>query len=324
MANRSIKQKPVKPTAIATPTCPPCILLDLPTELLVKILIYLPIKDLFSVRWTCRTLKDIIVSTACLQYIIRAYVNGVEDSLPPDFPHSKRLEFLRRHEQSRSGLQFDLFTEYVADMSYHGHIIIQDGYLIYDHQWADSQQYRYTDLYSAARNEELRWVHITTDDSPLPHDFTFAVDHNLVVRSRFVSLPILGAKLDQCHSQQLLEDEQAVLVKLTFFEFTTGSFHPLSSIHTVSFPPLYGYGYISVGVEVLGDYILVFLWGPGCGYSFYLVSWKAGTVTLVNGTGRSYISSCSGRTLNLCEVLVRQYCSAESLRHWTLVTTSFY
>ena len=192
-SNRSIKQKPVKVTAITRPTYPLCVILDLPAELLIKILINLPIKDLFSVRWTCRTLKDIIARTACLQYIIRAYIIGVEDSLPPDFPHYKRLELLRHHEQSRSRLQFDLITEYVDDISYHGHIIFQDGYLIYEHQWAaDPQQYRYTDLYSAARNEELRWVHITTDDShlPCPHNFTFAVDHNLVVRSRFVSLPV--------------------------------------------------------------------------------------------------------------------------------------
>ena len=183
-----IKREPTS----ATLTHPSYILLDLPIELLIKILTYLPIKDLFSVRWTCCTLKDIVASTACLQYIIRAYINGVEYSLPPDFPHSKRLELLRHHEQSRSGLRFDLFTEYVANMSYRGNFIIQDGYLIYDHHMADPQQYRYTDLYSATRNEELRWVHITTDDShlPCPHNFTFAVDHNLVVRSRFVSLQI--------------------------------------------------------------------------------------------------------------------------------------
>ena len=191
-SNRSIKQKPVEVTAIATPTYPPCILLDLPTELLVKILTHLPIKGLFSVRWTCRTLKDIIASTACLQYIIRAYINGVEDSLPLNFPHSKRLEFLRHHEQSRSNLQFDLCTDYISNMSYPSPIVIQDGYLITEQLRADPQQYRYTDLYSAARNEEVRWVHITMDDGHLPrlYNLTFAVDHNLVVASRFLSFPI--------------------------------------------------------------------------------------------------------------------------------------
>jgi len=195
-SNRKIKRKPVKlaaiTLAITTPTYPSCILLHLPTELLIKILTYLPVADLFSVRWTCRTLGDIITNTAYLQYIIRAYINGVEDSLPPDFPYSKRLELLRRREQSWSALQFDLFAEYDPNMSRLENSILQDGYLVYGQLLENPRRYRYTDLYSAARNEEVHWVHITIDNSPLPplSDVTFAIDHNLVVGFRFVSLPI--------------------------------------------------------------------------------------------------------------------------------------
>ena len=193
-SNLKIKQKSAEQAAIATPTYTRHILLHLPIELLVKILTYLPVTDLWSMRWTCHILKDIIASTARLQYIIHAYLNGVEDSLPPDFPHSKRLELLRHHEQSWSRLHFNLFTvtEYVSDMSYPDQFILQDGYLIYEHHGVDSLEYGYTDLYSAARNEEVRWVHITMDDGHLPrlYNLTFAVDHNLVVASRFVSLPI--------------------------------------------------------------------------------------------------------------------------------------
>jgi len=191
-SNRSIKRKPVKLAAITTSAYPSCILLHLPTELLVKVLTYLPVANLFSVRWTCRTLGDIITGTAYLQYIIHAHINGVEDSLPPDFPYSKRLELLRRHEQSWNAPQFNLFTKCVTNKSFPDHFILQDGYLIYESIWADPQQYGYTDLYSAARNEELRWVHITIDDSRVPplDDVKFAIDHNLVVGFRFVTLTI--------------------------------------------------------------------------------------------------------------------------------------
>jgi len=191
--NRKIKRKLVKLAAITTSTYPPSILLHLPTELLVKILAYLPVKDLFSVRWTCRALSDIIAGTAYLRYIIRAHINGVEDSLPPDFPYSERLELLRRHEQSWSAPQFNLFTKCVTKKSFPEYFILQDGYLIYESILADPPQYRYTDLYSAARNEELRWVHITIDNSLVPplDGVTFAIDHNLVVGLRFVSLTIL-------------------------------------------------------------------------------------------------------------------------------------
>ena len=195
-SNRKIKRMSVKLTAVTTSTYPSSALLDLPTELLVKIMTYLPVEDLFSVRWTCRTLGDIIAGTAYLQYIIRAHVNGVEDSLPLDFPYSERLELLRRHEQSWSGSQFDLFTECVTNMSYPNHFVFQDGYLIYEKLRANPQQYGYTDLYSTARNEELRWVHITMDNGYLPrlYNLTFAADHNLVVASRFVSLLIFGGQ----------------------------------------------------------------------------------------------------------------------------------
>ena len=192
-SNRKIKRKPVKPAAITTSTYSPSILLHLPTELLVKILTYLPVEHLFSVRWTCRTLGDIIAGTAYLQYIIHAHINGVEDSLPPDFPYSERLELLRHHQQSWSAPQLDVFTKCVTNMSYPDHFILQDGYLIYESLWADPQQYGYTDLYSATRSEELRWVHITLDNSRVPplENVTFAIDHNLVVGLRFVSLTIL-------------------------------------------------------------------------------------------------------------------------------------
>jgi len=93
---------------------------------------------------------------------------------------------------------------------------------------------------------------------------------------------ILGAKLDQSHSQQRLGDDDAVRVQLTFLEFTTGSLHPLSSTHTVSFPPLYGHFPTFLGADFLGDHILVLLWSPRNRIAFYLVSWKAGIVVLVN------------------------------------------
>jgi len=191
-SNRENKRKPEKLAAITTSTFPSCILLDLPTELLVKIFTYLPVTDLFSVRWTCRTFGSIIAGTAYLQYIIHAHINGVEDTLPPDFPYSERLELLRHREQSWSDLQFDLFTDSVTNIPCPHQFFLQDGYLIYETLRTRPQQYGYTDLYSATRNEEVHWVHVTIENSRFHHlyNITFAADHNLVVASTFVSLLI--------------------------------------------------------------------------------------------------------------------------------------
>lgn len=167
-------------------------LLDLSTELLVKILAFLPVVDLFSVQWTCRTTYDIIAGTAYLRYIMRAHINGVGDFLPPDFPHSERLELLRLHEQSWSGLHFNLLTKCVINIPFTRRFTLQGGYLIYECLMASTLQYGYIDLCSATRNEEVRWTNITVDSSHFP---AFAVDHDLAITIGFVSIdPVLNAK----------------------------------------------------------------------------------------------------------------------------------
>jgi len=174
-------------------------LLDLSTEVLVEILAYLPVVSLFSVQRTCRTIRDIIAGTTYFQYTMRAYVNGVDDFLPPDFPHSERLELLRRHEQSWNSLQLNMFTQYhtpsvTRDVPFPCSFILQDGYLIYECLAGGLQRYGYMDLCSASRDEELRWVHITISNGQLPTTWTvgFAVDHDLMIAIRYstVSLPI--------------------------------------------------------------------------------------------------------------------------------------
>ena len=169
-------------------------LLDLSTEVLIDILSFLPATNLFSVRRTCRTICDIVNGTARLQYILRTHAMGVEDLLPPDFPYSNRFKLLRRHEQSLNALRFNFFTK--GSMSHPGSVnqyILQGGYLIYDYHMAHRMpEYLYTDVYAATRDEELRWVHIRVDNGcPLSASrtwLTFAVDHNLVVVMRFISL----------------------------------------------------------------------------------------------------------------------------------------
>ncbi len=166
-------------------------LLDLATEVLIEILAYLPPADMVSVQRTCHTIRDIITSTAYLQYILHAKINHVDDLLPPDFPYSERLELLRCHEQSWRDLQFNLFAEChgiygVQNLHF---FTLQDSYLIYQCLPGRGRglQYGYTDLCSAERNKELRWVHLTMGESQYPNStrIVFAVDHDLVMAVRF-------------------------------------------------------------------------------------------------------------------------------------------
>lgn len=165
-------------------------LLDLSTEVLIEILAYLPAVDMIVVQRTCRTIRDIVAGAAYLQYTLYAEINHVDDLLPPDFPYSERLELLRCHEQSWRDLQFNLFAEcHISDMPNLDAFTLQGGYLIYEcfPEQGRGLQYGYTDLCSAERNKELRWVHLAIGESQYPKSTTivFAVDHDLVIAVKF-------------------------------------------------------------------------------------------------------------------------------------------
>ena len=64
----------------------PCPLLDIPTELLVRILSNLSCDDLCLLQGTCRRFRDIIFGTPYLEYLLHTGIDNVDDLLPPDVP----------------------------------------------------------------------------------------------------------------------------------------------------------------------------------------------------------------------------------------------
>jgi hypothetical protein len=244
-----------------------CSLHSLSTELLIHIFAYLPVTDLFSVQTTCRRIYDIIAETAYLQYILHSHLNGVDDLLPPNCPFSERLELLRHHEKAWNNLQFNLYSEISTNANYYSRkTIIQDGYLIYRSN-TDLTQYGYIDLFSLPPpNEEPRWVHISLKNFLVPYALVFFVDYDLVVAIR-----------------EKGTFNGLVLPQLAFFEFTTGAPHPLSATHTMNVPLVDYLGSVRVEVEVIGDHILAKAVHRHGRASFYLISWKTGTVTFLRG-----------------------------------------
>jgi hypothetical protein len=82
------------------------------------------------------------------------------------------------------------------------------------------------------------------------------------------------------HSKQ---DDGLLRLKLALIKFTSGAPHPLSSRHLVELPAIAAFDFSDVGAELLGDHILTSVRCRRGLASFYLVSWKTGTVTLVSG-----------------------------------------
>ncbi|KAI9444491.1 hypothetical protein H4582DRAFT_1909261 [Lactarius indigo] len=242
---------------------------SLPTELLVRLLSYLPAIDLLSAQRTSRRFHNVITDSSYLQYILRIEINGVDDLLPPDCPIAERLRLLRQHEKSWNCLQYnkfaeDSFTEFTEQRLF----IIQDGYLIYrkvTRRGGALIRYGYVDLSSASPNRELRWVHIPMQHTPfpVPLELEFAVDYNLAVA---ISQPYNRATVD-----------------VSFLEFTTGAVHPLSSKPTVRIQsPLNPVpAVVGLQAEVLGDYILIAVTYEYTGCYVSLISWKTGTTTIV-------------------------------------------
>jgi len=186
------KNKPTPENQVTTTRS----LLDLSTEVLIEILAYLPAADMIAVQRTCHTIRDIVAGTAYLQYALHAKINGVDDMLPPDFSYSERLELLRCHKQSWHDLQFHRFAECHRDdtsgVPDQAIFTLQDSYLIYEcfSDWVGRRRYGYTDLCSADRSNELRWVHLTMVKSQYSASIriVFAVDHDLVIAVRFCIL----------------------------------------------------------------------------------------------------------------------------------------
>jgi len=182
------------------------IFLDLPTELLCRILSYLPAVDLCAAQLTCRQINRIITDTVYFQYILRTYINGVDDLFPPDCPLHERIELLKQYETSWNNLQLNKSAEFPINVEAPNSIwfTLQDSYLIYKvfNEEDLPRRYGYLDLSSATGNKETSWVHIPMEDSDMPmHDrnITFAADHDLVISVRFCISPhvFLGAMPDE-------------------------------------------------------------------------------------------------------------------------------
>lgn len=263
-----------------------CNLFNFSTELLIHIFAYLPFTDLVSVQCTCRRIFDIVSGTAQLQLILHMQLNCVVDLLPPNCPFSERLQLLRHHEKAWSNLQFNPYTEFSTNVKpYFCKHILQDSYLIARSN-SDLSKYEYVDLLSLSPKEEPEWIHISLKDFLAPYNVEFIVDHNLVVTIRFGVLYYLSdsSTLLIRHREKGRSDRsnRHVQHQFGFFEFTTGMPHPLAPVHTINLPIVDCLGSARVEVDIFGDHILATKAAHRGHSSFYLVSWKTGTVTFVS------------------------------------------
>ena len=216
------------------------IFLDLPTELLCRILTYLPAVDLCAAQLTCRQINRIITETVYFQYTLRTYINGVDDFLPPDHPLHERIELLSQYEKSWNNLELNKSAEFPINVEAPNSnwFTLQDGYLIYKalRESYLPRRYGYLDLSSAIGNNQASWVHIPMEDSDMHNqDLTFAADHDLVISVRFCISPkvFLGAMPDKLTAHRWAAN--MYLHKLCLPSSSSLPGHPIPSQQTIPY-----------------------------------------------------------------------------------------
>ena len=156
-------------------------ILDLPTELLVKIFTDLDVLDFRSCLLTCRRLKVIIQDTFLLQYLIHTGLAGVHDPLfQPGPPLTHRLQSLKRWSDAwhQPGAYLRSPSRVLTCVTKSStKLILCDDYLIAldfggRHEDRHVAGYEWFDL----RNPDNGWAKIQFEENLIPLAVTVALD----------------------------------------------------------------------------------------------------------------------------------------------------
>lgn len=80
--------------------------LDLPPELVERILSHLSAITIFSCILTCKTLQNVVGSSPQLQLILETHIAGVNDNAYSDLSVAERLQRLREREKNWNNFTF--------------------------------------------------------------------------------------------------------------------------------------------------------------------------------------------------------------------------
>jgi hypothetical protein len=85
-------------------------LLGLPSEILIEIISYLDIADIFSCQRTCCILRSIIADSIQLHYIMQLKISGMQDNPFCRLPIADRLASLESREAAWQSLDWEFVT----------------------------------------------------------------------------------------------------------------------------------------------------------------------------------------------------------------------
>ena len=165
--------------------------LDLPTEVLILIVCYLPLQDVVACKRLCRRLRSLIENSQLLQYHYRAMCSGVEDLFLPGISSHRFLKSLEQWEMAWQ--KFDI-GERFARHRYQNVLwtvehIVQNGHVVamrlVDSSWHTTPGWSYADisrvlLHGDESPQALSWTDIHLDTNISPKGYVLDVNQDLV------------------------------------------------------------------------------------------------------------------------------------------------
>jgi len=168
----------------------PASLLQIPPELLLRILFYLPPLDIISCARTCRILYDLCSDTA-LRYLIQMERCSVSDDLNPGLSYPERLRIVKEREEAWEMLDFRKSIQVSVPFESTGIYDLTSGAFFLDcanHGTTTGFSYITLPSLSGVQDRKLEWKGFNLETELLI--FALAVDeHDLIAALTVCAIP---------------------------------------------------------------------------------------------------------------------------------------
>ena len=265
-------------------------LLDIPLELIVSIILYLPPHDIISCQKTCHKLND-VCNIATLRYLVQMERSGVSDDLRPGISYLERLLLLQRREEAWANLDFHKNVHVTVPFESTGTFDFTGGAFLlgtglHNTNSRPTNGYSYFTLPSLTSTEDqkLKWQGLSMGIQIL--DVGLAVhEHDLIA---VLTACVLFPAFPSCNKltsrrkpdKNSLTDRHHTL-EIRLLSFSTGEHHPLAEqpiilIESISLI----LGHCNVLIEIVGEYLALLITFQSARVAnmdtFFLVLWKKG------------------------------------------------
>ena len=216
-------------------------LLDLPPELIVSIILYLPPHGIISCQRTCRKLCDVCKDTA-LRYLVQMERFGVSDDLRSGVSYPERLLLLKTREEAWANVEFRKSVQVTVPFESTGIYDFTGGAFLLGMRLHSASRrptigYSYVTLpsLSSTEDQDLKWRGLGLGIQIL--DVGLAVhEHDLIaLLTAFVS-PAFPS-LNKLTSREGNRTRMAQLTDIILWKYGCSAFPPVRPILLPSNPP---------------------------------------------------------------------------------------